>query len=282
MEKAEKTLPRNRFELFKEIVKNQSSTMFKIGFLVLIIMLPLIITFLLSNIKVYEINLLLTQGLITETDAINQITGFINARNILFIILVPLTFYVLSGVFNVIRKIVWREGLLFWHDFKKGIKQNGGYFFIISLILAITFFVFNYSLRNELIQHTTQNFISTALSGIAFVIIVVFMPFLLHQTIIYNLKVMHKIKNVLIFFSKFFFIFIILAVINVLPFLLLFVKNGTLLLIILLFECILIIPLLIVINTMLTDCTFDSFINHLHFKQIYRKGLMKYAEDTTE
>ena len=282
MEKAEKTLPRNRFELFKEIVKNQSSTMFKIGFLVLIIMLPLIITFLLSNIKVYEINLLLTQGLITETDAINQITGFINARNILFIILVPLTFYVLSGVFNVIRKIVWREGLLFWHDFKKGIKQNGGYFFIISLILAITFFVFNYSLRNELIQHTTQNFISTALSGIAFVIIVVFMPFLLHQTIIYNLKFMHKIKNVLIFFSKFFFIFIILAVINVLPFLLLFVKNGTLLLIILLFECILIIPLLIVINTMLTDCTFDSFINHLHFKQIYRKGLMKYAEDTTE
>ena len=281
-EKAEKTLPKNRFELFKEIIKNQSSTMFKIGFLVLIIMLPLIITFLLTNIKIYEVNLLLSQNSISDAEAMNQITGYINARNILFIVIVPITFYILSGVFNVIRKIVWREGLLFWHDLKKGIKQNGGYFFIVSLIFAVIFFVFNYSLRNELVLHNTQNFIATIFSGIAFVIMILLMPFLFHQTIIYNLKFLHKIKNTLIIFSKLFYIFIILAVINVAPFLLLFINNGTMLLIILVFECIVFIPVLIVINTMMTDCTFDAFINHLHFKEIYRKGLMKYAEDTTE
>ena len=125
---------------------------------------------------------------------------------------VPFAFYLLSGIFNIIRKTVWQEGVIFWYDYKKGLKNNGFYFLIIGLFLSIIFFVFNYLLRQELIDHSTLNLISFCCSAIALLILVLFIPLLLHQTIIYNLKFLHKIKNTLIIFSKLFYIFIILAV----------------------------------------------------------------------
>ncbi len=282
MEKAVKTLPKNRFELFKEIIKNQLSLLIKIGLLCFIIMLPLIVSFLLTNIKIYEINLLLNDNLITSEDAIKQNLGYINARNIIFLILIPLTLYFLSGIFNVIRKIVWREGVLFWYDYKKGLKDNGAYFFIIGLLLGIIFFVFNFSLKQEMINHTNSNFISLILSGVALLFLILFIPFLLHQTIIYNLKFIYKIKNTLIIFSKLFYIFIFLGFINVIFFLFIYINSGIFLLIYLVIACIIIMPLIIVINTLITDSTFDAFINHLHFKEIYRKGLYKYAENNDQ
>ena len=280
MEKKKICLPKNRFELFKEIIRNQFSLLLKLGLLTFIILLPIIITFLLVNVKIYELNLLRLENQITDSEQISQTLGYVNGRNLLFVILIPLAFYFLSGIFNVIRKVVWCEGVIFWHDYKKGLKDNGSYFVIIGLLLGVLFFVFSYSLRQEMINHSTLNFISTVLSGIGLLVLILFMPFLLHQTIIYNLKFLYKVKNTLIIFSKLFYIFIILALINIAPFILLFVNNGALLLVLIILLSIVVIPLLIVINTLFTDATFDAFINHLYFKEIYRKGLYNYAEDS--
>ena len=91
---------------------------------------------------------------------------------------------------------------------------------------------------------------------------ILFTPLLLHQTIIYNLKLTHKIKNSLIIFSKLFYIFIILGLINIIPIALLFINNGMFIIIVLLFDCLFLIPILIILNTLVTDSTFDAFINY--------------------
>ena len=279
MAKKKNALPTNRFESLKDILINQFSLLFKLGIFTLVILLPLIITFILTNIKIYEINLLLSDNLITDTEALTQSSGYINARNILFIIFVPFAFYLLSGIFNIIRKTVWQEGVIFWYDYKKGLKNNGFYFLIIGLFLSIIFFVFNYLLRQELIDHSTLNLITFCCSAIVLLILVLFIPLLLHQTIIYNLKFIHKIKNAIIIFSKYVHLLIMLCIINLLPILLLFINNGLVLILIIILDCILLIPSIIVINTLVTDSLFDAFINYFHFKEIYRKGLFENAEN---
>ena len=279
MGKDKKTLPTNRFEAFKDICLNQLRLLLKLGLLVFIICLPIIISFILTNIKIYEVNLLLESNTINTDEALLQTTGYVNARNIIFIVLIPLTLYLLSGIFSIIRKTVWQEGIIFWYDFKKGIKQNGKYFALIGFIFSILFFVFNYTLKEELLIHSTANFIAVAFSGIALFVTILFAPFLLHQTIIYNLKFTYKIKNTLIIFSKLLYLFLMLLVLNLVPILLLFINNGIVLLIVILLDCLILIPIIIVLNTLFTDCCFDAFINHIYFKEIYRKGLFNNAED---
>lgn len=279
MSKEKNTLPTNRFESFKDISINQFRLLLKIGLLTLLIFIPLIIIFILTNIKVYEINLLLSDNLITDTEALIEINGYLNARNILFIVFIPITLYLLSGIFNIIRKTVWQEGVMFWYDYKKGLKNNGSYFLILGLIIGIIFFVFNYILREELVNHSISNLIALCFSIVALLILILFIPLLLHQTIIYNLKFTHKIKNAIIIFSKYFYLLIILGIINLIPIFLLFINNGLALILIIILDCILLIPLIIVINTLVTDSLFDAFINYFHFKEIYRKGLFDNAEN---
>ena len=231
MAKKKYTLPTNRFEAFKDIFFNQFRLILKLGFLTFLILLPIIIIYILTNIKIYEVNLSAQENLISSNEQFELITGYTNARNLLFIILLPFSFYFLSGIFNIIRKVVWQEGVLFFLDYKKGLKNNGLYFIIISLILSIIHFIFSYTLRMELVNHTIPNLLALCFSFVALIILIMFLPFLLHQTIIYNLKFTHKIKNTLIIFSKLFYIFLILLVLNLIPILLLFINNGILMII---------------------------------------------------
>ncbi len=279
MAKNNSSLPNNRFESFFDIIHNQFSTIIKIGILTFIFFLPAIITLLLSNIKIYEINLSLKEELISSSEALINSNGLINARNLLFIIFIPFAFVMLSGIFNIIRKLVYQEGVLFWSDFKKGIKNNGLFFFVVSLILCVLYYLFSNTLRTYFTTQSVGCLIAVCLSFISLIILFVFMPLLLHQTIIYNLKAIHRIKNAIIMTVRMFYIIIPLGIINLIPFIVLFVNNGILLLILIILDFIIIIPFLIVINTLVTDYIFDLFINYNHFKEIYRKGLNNYAED---
>lgn len=282
MKKDRSILPRNRLEAFFDIIHNQFSLILKLGLLILIFFLPVILILFLSNIKVYEVNLSLKEGLLTDVEALAASNGYIDARNLLFIILIPIAFIFLSGIFNIIRKITYQEGVLFGYDFKKGIKNNGLFFFLISLLLCILYFVFSNTLRTELVSHSVYCLIAVCLSFVCFIILFVFMPLLLHQTIIYNLSFFNKIKNAIIISLRMFYIFIPLAIVNLIPFLILLINNGVLLIIFICLDFLIIIPLIIVINTLITDYAFDFFINYYHFKEIYRKGLMNNAEDNVE
>lgn len=279
MVKNNNRLPKNRFESFFDIIHNQFSSILKLGLLTFLFFLPTIIILLLSNIKVYEINLSLKEGLISSTTALTESNGYINARNLLFIISIPLAFVMMSGVFNVIRKLVYQEGTLFWYDFKKGIKNNGFYFFIISFLLTLLYFLFSNTLRSELIKHTTPGLVAVCLSLIALIILFLLMPLLLHQTIIYNLNFAYKVKNAIIIFLRMFYIFIPLGIVNLTPFVILFINNGVLLIIFIILDFLIITPLLIIVNTLCTDHAFDFFINYNNFKEIYRKGLDNDAEN---
>lgn len=276
------SLPKNRFEAFFDIITNQFYVIIKLGLLTFLFFLPVIITLLLSNIKVYEINLSLKEGLITSASAISDTNGIIDARNLLFLVLIPLGMFLLSGIFNIIRKLVWQEGILFWHDFQKGIKNNGLFFVIIGFILSLLFFLFTYTLRRYMFDDKTvsqiPNLIALLFSFLALVILFLMLPLLFHQTIIYNLKFIHKVKNACLIFIRMFYIYLPLGILNIVPLLILSINNGVLLLIFILLEFLLIIPLLIMINTFITDYSFDFFINYHNFKEIYRKGLANDAE----
>lgn len=282
MKKDNSTLPKSRLEAFFDIIHNQFSTILKLGLLLIIFFLPAIIILLLSNIKVYEVNLSLKEGLLTDVEALTNSNGLINARNLLFIVFIPIAFVLMSGVFNIIRKLTYQEGILFGFDFKKGIKNNGLFFFVISLLLSILYFVFSNTLRTELVNHSVPCLLAVCLSLVCLIILFVFMPLLLHQTIIYNLSFVNKIKNAIIITLRMFYIFIPLAIVNLIPFLILFINNGVLLIIFICLDFLIIIPMLIIINTLVTDYAFDFFINYYHFKEIYRKGLYNNAEDNHE
>ncbi len=280
--KSKSHLPTNRKEGFFDIITNQFSVVLKLGLLTLIFLLPIITLLILTNIKLYEVNLSLKEGIITDTASLSESNGLLNGRNLLFILFIPFFVALMSGIFNIIKKLVWQEGILFLLDFKKGIKDNALFFFFFSLLASILYYLFSYTLRSELVSHDISTLVACLFSGMALLILFLLMPLLLHQTLIYNLSVMKKLKNALIIFTRMFYIFIPLGILNLLPILMLFVNNGILLIILIILNVLIIIPLIIIINTFVTNYAFDFFINYYHFKEIYRKGLFDNAEDNNQ
>ena len=112
---------------------------------------------------------------------------------ILFIIVVLF----LSGIFRVLKLLVFQEGIDFFYDFRMGIKENFKHFFLIYLIFA-GFYALTYLLR--------AFFFGSFIGPVALLIcLVMFLPALLWSYLhinIYQTKMWDYIKASYFFYFK--------------------------------------------------------------------------------
>ncbi len=98
-------------------------------------------------------------------------------------------------------------------------------------------------------------------------------PVLLTQGTLYNLNLLGKLKNAFLLSMRMPHLALALLVVNVAPYLLLLINNEYVYLVLLVMLPIIIMPLQIFVNMLVSDSILEKFINKLHYPQIYKKGM---------
>ena len=255
-------MPHNRLEVFFDILKNRLSTLLLLGFIIFIFSLPLILIDYLTNITLNNIG--------SHDTEYFDVQLIIHSQNLLYILGFIILGIGLSGVFKIIRLLIWQEGIIFWADFKDGIKSNCKDFIITALIIGIFNFLFHYIYYDkELNQYA---FLAIVVAIIFFLPTIIFT---LGQTVIYNLNYLAKTKNSFLLAWRVWYTSVPVALLNGGVIFLLLIPNPTTYLILLITLPIIIAPLLILFNTLYTDTQFDNYINKGNFDEIIDKGIYR-------
>lgn len=259
-------LPVTRKAHFKDSIKNRWRLLLRCGLILLLFSLPLIICsfskdfFLFSKVSAEEV----------EQKDYTNLVAFLELIYSFIILANSALFSVgLSGVLKIIKKVCWSEGVIFWSDFKCGIKEN-----IRVTLLMCLLFGFNILLIRVLI---IINLSMILISIIGFICVFIVFPFAL-LTIIYSSiyvlsfkQLMHN--SILLFVRNYLFLFgvslllILLNGIDAITIPVLFTKQGVLILLLLISSIFILLLYEYLLNS------FDIDINKKNHPELYRRGL---------
>ena len=188
-------LPDNRFKLFWDLYANRISLILGVGLLCLLFLLPSFAVTIISNLKVYKINLELNSGYTTASEAASDIFATINTANLALVPCLALLGVGVAGICGVLRRLTWQDGVLFWYDFRQSIKENGGIFASTAAICGGLNWATQYCLRLQHFDNGTLAQVSLAVAIVATVLFAVVAPMLLCQSLVYKLPYFAKLKN---------------------------------------------------------------------------------------
>ena len=268
-------LPNNRFNLYKDILKNRLSLLFSIGLIVLLFSIPLLLVSIFKKIAL--INVLNLD--ISDADKYREFFATNNTFNLLYTLGFIILGVGLSGIYQVVRRLVYGDNIIFKLDFKNGVKSNIKIFlFIFTLIGFINFgfqFIIYYLTDLSRVSYQISIIVIIVLIGILIPII----PILLTSSTIYSLPLYGHIKNsFLLSYRKWYFSFPI-GLLNIGLAFLSLIPNDTVYYLFITFMPLVFSPFIILLNVIYSDSLFDEYINKDNFKEIYRKGLSDYASN---
>lgn len=265
--KQKNKMPKNRTELFFDIIKHRFSLLLSIGLTVLFFSLPLIITVSWYNSAVSSVT-----STIDEADTYTKLFSLLNIKNLLLIGGFIILAIGLSGIYQIIKNLGFNEGVIYFGDFKKGLKENSLNFIICALIIGLLNFLFQY----VYFLNAKDNFEYKLTLAILIALIIIMVPIILNvlnQTILYKLKLIHQFKNGFLITFRSFYITYPLGLLNIGVCFLFLINQPIVYLILLGLMPLIISPLLILINVLVNNYLLDQFINKEHFPTIYKKGL---------
>lgn len=266
-------LPSTRKQLFFDIYKNRFWLILGLGFILFVSLLPFIIVYAIGNLKVYELNLKATEGIISVADASKEIFSMISARNLAIIPCLVLFAVGFSGVAGIIRRLVWQEGIIFWSDFFKSLKENAFSFSVIAFVIGCLNYLLQYSARSLYFREGFSAQASTCVSIIALAIILLITPCFITQSTVYNLPFFGKLKNAFMLSMRAPLKSFILLIVNVSPCFTLLIPGKYAFTACCVLLPIFIMPAQIIVDTLCCDSVLDEFVNKNNFKEIYKKGL---------
>ena len=256
-------LPSTRGREFWDFFKTRFSLFLEIGGLLLLFSLPFLLSFL---VKYY---VLLYPASKSMEEA--QYLSFYKSTRLLFDGVYSLCFFflflALSGIGRIVRQWIWGNGIYFWHDFGKGIKQNFKNYFFFWLCFSLFFVLDDFlslTIKNSLITYV--------ISGV----ILLFLPVLMMamvETLVYNDSFFKLLSNAFSYLLKkplitlLFFLFpcavMCLTIIDqiMIQFLLFAILFGLLL------------PFYLVGWSLYCFSLFDEFTNKESYPSFYKKGL---------
>lgn len=265
-------LPKNRTQVFFDAIKTRSSTLLSLGVTALLFAIPLIALTVFANLKI--------QDIASATGDKAEIAVAVFKAENTFNLLKAIGWGILgvgtAGVFGVIRRLVWQEGILFGSDFRSAVKDNGFTYFIVFFIAGLLRFFVVYTFLDP----STDGWGQTAFI-VAIVISVLYaptIPFMLVQSTVYSLPFGKKFFNSFMLAMRTFFITLPVTVLDLSWLLLLLIPNGTVYISVTLILPLVIIPLASLFTTLYCDSVLDKFVNKEHFPEIVNKGVY-HAQD---
>lgn len=133
-------LPKNRKEVFFDVLKNNWGKFILYGLLVLLMSFPLHFTALAELLYKNYLQTAIGTGDLTNIEAANAMISASNTFALIDIPLICLFAVCFSGVCHIMRQLAWGENVYFRYEYVKGIKQNAVQFLILGLLVGLVRF----------------------------------------------------------------------------------------------------------------------------------------------
>ena len=180
-------LPDTRGKEFLDFFKTRFSLFLEIGGILLLFGVPFLLSFL---VKYYAILLPASKSMEEA-----QYLSFYKTTSLVFDGIYSLSFLfiflALAGIGRIVRQWIWGNGIYFWHDFGKGIRQNFKSYFLFWLCFSFLFVL------EDFVSLTVKHaFASYILSGLFLLPLPILMMGMV-ETLVYNDSFLKLLKNAL-------------------------------------------------------------------------------------
>jgi uncharacterized membrane protein YidH (DUF202 family) len=264
-------LPKNRVEVFLDLLKLRWTTILFLGLIVLGFFFPFIILryygLMVNTSILYQILI----GEVIDEIGKTQIIGFNNLLNLIYIPLLALASIGLAGVMRIIKKLIWGQYMSLKEDFLYGIKENGFHFSLLFIFVGIINFMIGYF--NYLNIETDSKLVED-IPMVAFIIFVI--PIILINlslTVMYKDKLLKKIKVSFLLYILSLPKTLIFLVAILTPLLVLLIPYSYIQLIFPMVYSLSFIPIILTAWLLYSCSIFDKRINPGNFPEIINKGI---------
>lgn len=191
-------LPKNRREVFFDVLKLHWGKLLMMGCLMLLFAFPIHIYALAEDF--YQMQLYATLSQIPTEEQAAAITSAIltfnlirNAVNILLLMVFAVG---LAGLARVIRQYAWGENVDFNHDFSLGIKQNAKQFVLVAFIAGMIAFICNYiaNISSTIVSSEVYSWLGMIPAVLCAVILIPVAGYALVACSCYENKLRHNLK----------------------------------------------------------------------------------------
>lgn len=263
-------LPQTRKDQYFFILRNRYGTLLFLGLWLLLTFSPIILTsFFQSQFEVgfYQ---KYVNGSLSQEDYRSSMNVLLIYGAILETVFTLLASLSLSGAGRIMRSLLWGEGILFWDDFKIGIKQNyrntSLLFFFFGILLSLCRFV--------------ESFYIEYLLGIPFYVLLILLviPVFIIASIfssVYECGPFRAIANATKLYFPYWWKFLLSgAALFVCLYALTWLESLPVLVAFLhILLCVFALPLYLLFLYSLSFSLFDKYINREQFPTYYRAGL---------
>ena len=270
-------LPKTRVDLFFDLLKVNTSVLFGMGAIIFLFSLPFLIVSFICDYSLATIFVNITNSEIGDEEIALMISSTIS-----FYDLIKIPCYIVlgigaSGIMQVIRRLVWGEGVMLSQDFFDGIKSNALTYSICFLVFGLINYLDGFIFR----RLGGSNFFAYAPLIVSVVFLLPIGLFILSQSIIYSNRFHKYVYNGFILYFKSFFRTLIASIVFFVILSVGLISDLIIKYILLTVFFFAIIPILMTIWFLYSCFVFDKYINKENHPDIYGKGLYlkKYEKD---
>lgn len=262
-------LPKNRFELFCDILKNQWRTIIIIGLILLIVFLPIIL------VRYYNM-LVLNDFLIASDEVSND--KLISLQMSYYLLCVVLLWFIgisFGGVARIYKKMTFNDGYFLGADYFKGLKENSKEFTIVFIIYGLINFILEILSLNFLLENSFMYYLFKLINYGLFIPL---MFIVMSLCALYTDSILKKIRISFYLYIKHLPLCLLIAVIIELPLLLLTIPQTFIQLIVPIIYVLGYLPIAYLVSQIILYHIFDVEINRVSFPELVGKGMYKKEE----
>ncbi len=196
-------LPKNRKEVFQDVVKNNWQQFLLYGCLVLLISLPIHLSAILKDLYRAQLSAAVEGGGITAEQAVLLASSSSNTLALADIVWYVLFAVGFSGLAHLIRQHAWEESVYFRYEYIKGIRQNAGSFARLGLLTGLIRFACVW-FQNMLTVNGggAYGYLGYLPAVWAAVFLIPLAAYMMVCIPIYDVKFYQNLKNAFLVFSK--------------------------------------------------------------------------------
>ena len=270
-----KSLPKNRKEVFFDLIKHRKMTLFSLSTFTFMFFIPL-------AVDLFYFNFL--ESVAIEAGKNDYLFSLIFYSMFIMLPCMIIGFIGFAGAFYVSKKIVWQEGISIAQDFFKGVKENWRHAFIDGVIFGLVLFGFVVGGSYLLVFAPVHASIKGIGIGALILLLLLFgMVTALNETqsVYYANSYFITLKNSFSFLGltnwKTFLVYLLStgAVVTLSCFNMITLGVG-------LFLFAILNSVVIILYTLISHSAFDKYINQKHYPDMVGKGLYKESSNIEE
>lgn len=260
-------LPKNRYELFFDILKNQWRSLLILAVIILLLFLPII---LLRFFNLVMINSVIKNGDSTNLRA-EVFNTFIGYSFINFIVVVAIGI-LFGGVARIYKKLAFNEGFFLGADFIRGVKENFKDFFWLFLTYGFLNMLLEILCMNYMLDN---NYLYYFFKVLNYATLLPILGVSMTLCALYSDSFIVKINSSIRIYIKNLFKILLAVIIVFIPLALLFINSSIFQLFAPIVYSFIYFPFGYLIFVLTLNSLFDKDINEKNFPDLVGKGMYR-------